>query len=302
VEIAPEMVKLSLKHFDDINLGADLEKKIKIIYMDAKNYIHLTDKKYDVIMNDSIWPGASAESSSLYTKEYFIDGKKLLNHDGVYSTWVPAQLTQNTLKSIIRTFIEVFENPVLVYPHSYFGVHFLLVGQKNAHKYSYLDMKGEYNKEQVKESLKYINIEDINHIIEYIFTDYASLKKFTKDAPINSDYYPFVEFDDERRKSLLLYPDNPIKNIELILFGTNRINYSELLSFSGLTEQEIKLIENDLHNKQRANFFLFLNYLTNNPEQRKRYLFKGLLYDPNNLDLLNEQLLLEKQLERKIRN
>ena len=296
VEIAPEMVKLSLKHFDYINLGPDLEKKVNMIYMDAKNYIHLTDKKYDVIMNDSIWPGASAESSSLYTKEYFIDGKNILNNDGVYSTWVPIQMSRNTLKSIIRTFIEVFENPVLIYPHSYFGVHFLLVGQKNAHKYSYLDMKREYNKAEVKQSLKYVNIENINHIIEYIFTDYPSLKEFTKDAPINSDYYPFVEFDDERRKSLLLYPNNPIKNIELLLFGTKRINYSELLSFSGLTPSEIELIENDLRNKKKANSFLFLNYLTNNPEQRRKYLFKGLLHDPNNPDLLNEQSLLERQL------
>ena len=157
-------------------------------------------------------------------------------------------------------------------------------------------MKREYNKAEVKQSLKYVNIEDINHIIEYIFTDYPSLKEFTKDAPINSDYYPFVEFDDERRKSLLLYPNNPIKNIELLLFGTKRINYSELLSFSGLTPSEIELIENDLRNKQKANSFLFLNYLTNDPEQRRKYLFKGLLHDPNNPDLLNEQSLLERQL------
>ncbi|MBN1806438.1 MAG: fused MFS/spermidine synthase [Sedimentisphaerales bacterium] len=62
VEIAPEVANLSLRFFGHINLGDKLNDEIDMIYMDAKNYIHLTDDKYDAIVNDSIHPKHFAEN------------------------------------------------------------------------------------------------------------------------------------------------------------------------------------------------------------------------------------------------
>ena len=71
VEIAPEVVEASLKFFRHLNLGDRLNDEVNMIFMDAKNYIHLTDVDYDSIINDSIHPSFFAENASLYGKEYF---------------------------------------------------------------------------------------------------------------------------------------------------------------------------------------------------------------------------------------
>jgi len=68
VEIAPEVVNVSLKFFKHLNLGEKLDEEVNMIFMDAKNYLHLTDSSYDVVVNDSIHPRDFAENASLYAK------------------------------------------------------------------------------------------------------------------------------------------------------------------------------------------------------------------------------------------
>ncbi|MBN2442414.1 MAG: fused MFS/spermidine synthase [Spirochaetales bacterium] len=287
VEIAPEMVVLSKKHFSHINLGDDLEKKVKMIYMDAKNYIHLTDTKYDVIMNDSIWPGYFAESSSLYTKEYFIDGKRILNDDGIYSTWLPINMPTLSLLSIVKTFYEVFENTLLFYPHNEFSQHILLVGQKNAHKYSYTNMKNEYMKENVINSLKLIGIEDINHVIDFILADYSSLKELTKAFPINSDYFPVVEFDVGRGKTNFDFFITQ-RQLKFFMDNTNRVDYSHLISFNDPDELEKEKILNDLYKSQQANDFLLKSYFPISLEVKRDLIRYALEIDPHNPDIIRQ--------------
>jgi spermidine synthase len=91
VEISPELVELSQKYFRHINLGDQLNEKATMIYMDAKNFVHLTDRHYDLIANDAINPREFAENASLYTKEYFEDALKHLKSGGMFGTYLPVK-------------------------------------------------------------------------------------------------------------------------------------------------------------------------------------------------------------------
>jgi spermidine synthase len=291
VEISPEMVRLSKRYFSRINLGNDLEKQVHMVYMDAKNYMHLTDKKFDVIENDCVWPGTFAESSSLYTKEYFMDARRRLNDSGLFSTWLTLDLPETTLLSIIKTFSGVFENTLFVYPNYAPDRHILLVGQKNAHAYGYLGAKKEFEKEKVKESLSLIGIRDLDDLLGSILTDSSSLRAFSGKATINSDYFPFVEFDMNRTH---LIDDRFItwKNLEIVLRKTKRVDYNRLLSFAGLDGAAEAETRGELARDEDANEYLLESFCMHSPEERLSLVKKGLAIAPRNQGLLRMQQML----------
>jgi spermidine synthase len=285
VEISPEMVALAKKHFSSINLGAELEKHVTMIYMDAKNYLHLTKKKFDVIENDCIWPGAFAESSSLYTKEYFLDGKRRLNDNGVYATWLPLAVPQSTLLSIIKTFTGVFENTLFIYPHFVPGKHILLIGQKSAHPYHFLSAKREFEKPEVKQSLSLLGIGDIYELLGNIAAYDSSLCDIAKDASVNSDYFPFIEFDMNRLHSTG-DPAISWKNLDAIVSGARPIDFNRLLSFDGVDSTERSRALERLLRDGQANGYLLKSFIAPTPEEKLRIIGNGLLLYPNNQDLL----------------
>jgi hypothetical protein len=285
------MVRLSRRYFSRINLGSELEKHVRMVYMDAKNFMHLTNKKFDVIENDCVWPGTFAESSSLYTKEYFMDAKRRLNDTGLFSTWLTLDLPETTLLSIIKTFSGVFENTLFVYPNYAPDRHILLVGQKNAHAYGYCDAKKEFEKEQVRESLSLIGISDLNDLLGSILADSSSLRTLSGNAAINSDYFPFVEFDMNRAH---LIDDRFItwKNLETMLRKTKRVDYSRLLSFAGLDSAARAETRGELARDEDANEYLLESFCMHSPDERLGLVNKGLTIAPRNKGLLRMRQML----------
>jgi spermidine synthase len=56
VEICPGVFEAG-KFFEEINKGSYKDPRLKKIIMDGKNFVKLTDEKFDIIMNDSTYPG-----------------------------------------------------------------------------------------------------------------------------------------------------------------------------------------------------------------------------------------------------
>jgi spermidine synthase len=281
VEIAPEMVRLSKKHFKHINLGDDIEKRLNITYMDAKNFMHLTNRNFDVIMNDSIWPGSFAESSSLYTYEYWMEGKERLNENGVYSTWLPVNIPKASLRAILKTFNDVFANVTVWYPHNALHKHLLLVGQKNPYKYSYVAMRTAFEKPAVKQSMALLNVATVDDAIDFVMSEWRGIAKMTANDVHNSDYYPVVEFDVDRIRQT----DTMLEHLELIMSQTPRIDFEEMLSFEGLSDQERESVLERLKLKQRANEFLFKSYAARDYWDSVQAASKGLEINPGDVDL-----------------
>lgn len=198
VEIAPEVVDVALKFFRHINLGDKLNEEINMIYMDAKNYLHLTDKKYDVIVNDSIHPRLFAENASLHTKEYFQTAKERLNDNGIMVCWIPMyDMPIPVLASITGTLMDVFPHVTLWYPIHYRVNYFWLVGSKRKQFYSPKHIENEMLKENVRESLSEINVNNSIDILGYYVADENDLRKHITHYSVNSDFSPFVEFSTD---------------------------------------------------------------------------------------------------------
>lgn len=90
-------------------------KEVRVVYDDGRHYIRTLpkDKKFDIITSDPIDPWVKG-CAALNTVEYYRMCKEHLKPGGVMSLWIPIyESNDETIKSVISTFFQVFPNGVL---------------------------------------------------------------------------------------------------------------------------------------------------------------------------------------------
>jgi spermidine synthase len=106
VEINAKIKDLSFLFYPQLKK----EPKINWIIADARHYLFLTPKKYDVIASEPSYP-TEYQVSNLFTKQFFQLVKKRLHKDGVFAQWLPAYLLQpQDVKIAIKTLGSVFKH------------------------------------------------------------------------------------------------------------------------------------------------------------------------------------------------
>jgi len=198
VEISPELVELALKFFRHINLGEQLDEKVDMVYMDAKNYLHLNQKRYDLIVNDCIDPKRVAENASLYTKEYFQSALDHLNPGGIFGTYLPfVSIPTSCVDSIMGTFAEVFPYVTIWFPVTAPSGHIYLylAGSGEPQLFSPRHINNKLKQKSVRESVSYINFWDSQYVLSCYIADQDDLKGYLDEFHLNSDSRPYIEFN-----------------------------------------------------------------------------------------------------------
>jgi spermidine synthase len=109
-EMEPLIPKIVSRYFSDANHRVAENRKVSIVYDDARHYVLTTREKFDVITSDPIHPWVKG-SATLYTQEYFEHVKAHLNPGGVVTQWVPLyESTPDVVRSELATFFSVFPN------------------------------------------------------------------------------------------------------------------------------------------------------------------------------------------------
>ena len=291
VEIAPEVVNLSSRFFKHINLGDKLNDEIDMIYMDAKNYIHLTDDKYDAIVNDSIHPKHFAENSSLYAKEYFEDAKKRLDKNGLFISWIPTHNVEpiSVLNSIIGTMMEVFPHVTIWYMTPDPAQYFLVAGSEQQQYFSPKYMDTELLKDNVGNSLSEININNSKDVMSCYIGDENGLRRFIKSFSINSDFRPFIEFTTANR------PAGDSVFGRFISSVRNNSVY-EHIDWKGFSEEEKTKWLSDYERIHKASSYLLMSNSTRNFLDKLKHCMEGLAVLPENPAILDVRKRIEKEM------
>jgi spermidine synthase len=101
----------------------------QVVINDGRNYVRLSDKKYDIIAIDSPPPIWSAGAVVLLTQEFYQEAAQRLNPGGILATYLPLQPAP-IQKLILRTFRSVFPYMTVVYePHNNPGGDYILGSQ-----------------------------------------------------------------------------------------------------------------------------------------------------------------------------
>jgi spermidine synthase len=190
-EIEPLIPQVVAQHFAVENYNVVNDRRVEIVYDDARHYIRTTDEKFDVITSDPIHPWVKG-AASLYTNEYFELCRQRLNEGGVITQWVPLyESTTEVVKSELATFFEVFpDGTVWSNDQQGEGYDTLLLGQIGPLSIDVdrlLKRLGGRDHRPVAESLVEVGFESPLDLLATFAGTAADLAPWLEDAEINRD-------------------------------------------------------------------------------------------------------------------
>lgn len=189
------------KHFLPSNHGVLADPRVHLTIDDARNYILVTPRKYDVILSDSIHP-TYAGNGTLYSKDYFALCKKRLEPGGFVSFWLPTYLlSTNNYKTIIRTFQSEFPYVMVWYVNNAIEAYTIVIGRMKPIHIDVDRIRRKLAEPAVAKDLAEIDVTDPMDILSYFVMGPKTVARFVDDAALNTDDNPVIEFRAPRSMS-----------------------------------------------------------------------------------------------------
>lgn len=198
VDISQSVLDTSAKYFRDINQDVVQDKKFHATIMDGANYLRLTNKKYDVIMNDSIWP-FYAGNSGLYTRDYFQAGKEHLNDGGIMTSWLPVEIAPEDFEILIGTFHSVFPHVSVWIAMTHYNKHALLVGSDKKIEIDVPTFLRRFER-YARTDLKLVKLDNPINLLDSFKMDESGFAEAVANGPIHTENNPILEFSYSRGK------------------------------------------------------------------------------------------------------
>jgi spermidine synthase len=111
VDIDEEFVHLCKKYLNKWHQGSFDDKRVELIFSDAREYIKKTKSPFDIIIADISDPVEEGLAQMLYTKEFYSSIKRILKPDGIFVTHATAVFyTSNntTCTGIFKILSDIF--------------------------------------------------------------------------------------------------------------------------------------------------------------------------------------------------
>jgi spermidine synthase len=124
VELSPSVPEMMPVFYDDAEQYLR-HPRGRVIVTDGRNYVSLTDRRYDLITVDPAPPIESAGSVVLYTREFLAQCRRRLNPGGLFTLWMPYALPMEDFKTHARTFRSVFAHTSLILAPGRHGLYMM---------------------------------------------------------------------------------------------------------------------------------------------------------------------------------
>jgi spermidine synthase len=162
---------------------------VAVTVQDARNYLLLTDRRFDIISSEPSYPTESS-TANLFTREFFRLAAGRLNDGGVFCQWLPYYaLSNDDVTMMLRTFSAVFSHVYLWKAPN--GVDLLMVGSLDPFKFSTREIE-----KRVKALSK--NGEPLDFKLSREPGQVREIVETETNIPINTDDKPFLEFHAAR--------------------------------------------------------------------------------------------------------
>jgi len=288
VEIAPEVVQVAIQYFTHINLGNQLDQKVNLTYMDAKSFLYLTEKHYDIIINDADIPSYPG-SAPLFAKEHFQNAIDHLNPQGLFITKLHLSgIPIDSFDSILGTFLHVCPYVTIWFPTTKPYSFFYLIGSKQPQVFSPKDIDDELENQNVRNSVAYLNFNNSLDVLSCYIGDKKDINKYlSKGFQLNSDYSPFVEFNREKFSH-----DERLLKMDLFLRFIQTVRRDSLLKhidFTGISDTDRDKWIKDHQLVYKASTHLLNSHGQRNPVEMWQSVFDGLSLIPDHPALLKKQ-------------
>jgi spermidine synthase len=121
VELVPTVPRMFQYFYPDAD-AVLADPRGHLVISDGRNYVELTDRRYDTIVVDPPPPIESAGTGVLYSREFYAAAARHLTDGGVMVEWIPYGQTLDEFMAHVRTFASVFPEVTLALGPGGFGV------------------------------------------------------------------------------------------------------------------------------------------------------------------------------------
>ena len=185
VELSREVTQAADLFFGPINFGVLRKPTVRLHVDDGRNFLLLTNSRYDVITADVILP-IHAGSGNLYSEEYFRLARRALKPGGLVVQWVAG--TEAEYKTIARTFLSVFPETTL------WGDGTLMLGSVEPLRLRQQDFDWKLQVPARRNMIAMLGVHSFEDLLKLYRAGPQELRQFVGDGPILTDDRPLVEY------------------------------------------------------------------------------------------------------------
>jgi spermidine synthase len=185
VELSREVTQAAGLFFGQINFGVLRKPTVRLHVDDGRNFLLLTNARYDVITADVILP-FHAGSGNLYSAEYFRLARRALKPGGVVMQWVAG--TEAEYKMISRTFLSVFPETTL------WGDGTLMMGSLEPLRLRRQDFDWKLQVPARRNMIAMLGVHSFEDLLKLYRAGPQELRQFVGEGPILTDDRPLVEY------------------------------------------------------------------------------------------------------------
>ena len=191
VEISRDVIAAS-RFFESVNGRYWEDPRVRIYWEDAKTFLQVTDRKYDVIVSEPTNPWI-AGIAGVFSQEYYETCRDHLAPGGLFIQWVQGyELEDATLFLMLETFRSCFSHVTLWNPA---GPDLVMIGSKEPYGPDFARMEGVFGRPKVRADLQTFGIESIPALLSAQMTGFSTRPAAARwsDA-VHSDYFPILDF------------------------------------------------------------------------------------------------------------
>lgn len=181
------------KYFSSSNNNALDNKRLNLTINDARNFLFLTDKKYNVIISEPSHPITSSVNH-LFTKEFFKLVGNHLSDDGIFAQWLPTnRIGVESYKIVLKTLLSEFPYVTVWNSSTFEGADTIFIASYNPYNFKVNSI------DFAKNDLERINIDSAEKFNSLLLLDFNQSRDFVKDVNVlNTDDFPIIEFSIPR--------------------------------------------------------------------------------------------------------
>jgi len=166
-----------------------------VIINDGRNYVYLTEQRYDMITMDPSPPIYSAGTVNLYTEEFFKECRRILTDKGVICLWIPP-CEKREFDLILKAFTQSFSTTLW---DAFEVPGILVIGTKEKLKINRKEFVESFGSQKVRQDLaSYTKFKPEQILGKYILND-EKVGEYLKDVLVMNDNMPYVEYPLFRR-------------------------------------------------------------------------------------------------------
>ncbi|MBI1748918.1 MAG: fused MFS/spermidine synthase [Acidobacteria bacterium] len=190
VEISPAVAE-AVRFFKTYNNDVLGNARFHLIIEDAKTYIRVAPKAYDVVISEPSNPWV-AGVGNLFSVEFFEDVARHLKPDGLMVQWFHNyEMTSDITAMVVKTMNAVF-------PHIYIfqgsSKDIILLGTRTALQPDFQAMAAKLASEPVRQELAKIGILDLPTLLALQMLTPSRIAEITMQSEVNRDDRPLLEY------------------------------------------------------------------------------------------------------------